>query len=1236
VSNDREVGKAFISLRAEESKLRTDVNRIRSQVQLALREINRDRLTIPVDTRNVDAAIKRVQLLHASLQAINRQSTTIVIRDNADTARLRMLGLSDQLKGLPKDVDIRTHVTQTTTAINDLQKVHGVATAVDRSDPNVRVSADTREAESGLNRVLGIVRNIAIGIGAGFLLSAVTQATKQITTFAVSSVAAFEQVQVSFEGLFHSEPVANAFIEDLQTFAAKTPFEFDTLTSSAQRLLGTFGRGFREDLIPTLTAIGDVAASLGQTPAAVDRVVLAISQIQGKGKVQLEELNQIREALPGFNAVQAIADGMGLTVQEATAKISKGSISATDAIAGLLEGMRQFPGAAGAMERQSATLNGRISTLKDNMLILTRGAFTPLAGAVGTVVDALGSVIKAGGPFEDVFAGINGAITKIVSRNGPAVIDIALQLAAGFGQILDAAEPLVGAVLPLIGDLIEPLAEIMTVLTRIVTVFVDVAGEPLVAVFGLLADVITAIPIGVLETLVNVFIALKVGAIAAAAITAASGAMAGLAALAGPIGLFATAAAGLYLVLRDDGPTEQEKALSVAVDGVAVALEKQLSGLTQNSVALQKITEDGTAAAEAQRALNDALAGITQIEIAPVDGKGITKSILDAVTLGTLSPDVAGGVGLLGSTEEAFGALGVTAEKTLLFLERVRSALKTGGKLDVTGLFPTEAQGKAAQVAFEAYADGQETANIGTQSLVRQVEAFNTLVTAGVTDDTVFKQIGDQTRIALEQLALVDPIAAQVLADGDAIRANFGTTQADLDAFLVEYAEKIAEIEKIAPVTDFSALIKDLAAIADPSERAAGALKAMNEQLARLNGTKIDVREATAAVEALFDQLSNPDESFFTQDGAGVVTLDLTVEPGRINAEKLASSLATIKSLADAQFAETGNPLVAEVFFNANINQLRDEFVKEGGTLDEFNAALNSGAYGPNEVQYKAVIEEQTKIALQAEITNIGKSSPAIEAALQVDLDAGRLDVVQKKLDFLTQLNEGGYIVNLDPNVEDEAADAAAQELALLAAVRDVGISPEMDKLAKSRYLGELEEITGVKYVTIHARTSGFAGVYDAIRSFTPQEMGGIWRAGIGMAYEAGGFSHIQSTPPHMITNSEAQRGPYYMYGEPSTHGEAFISMAPKWRDRTERIWTDVGNELGFLKEQPPAVAAVATDPTIIRRLEALIAKVGAMAEAMAMMPPITVQGVSGSVENAAAKLWYAQKARLTDAGQRG
>lgn len=1236
--SDREVGKAYVSLRADESKLRADVARIRAQIATATRDISRERVTIRVDTQQIDGAIRKANQLQALLANISRLNTTITVRDNVDVARLRMQGLSDQLKAIPKDVEIRANVTAAA-ATKDLQIVRDKATEVERSDPNVRVTADTTSASTALDRVLGIARNIALTLGTGFLLSAITQASKQITTFAVTSVAAFEQVQVSFEGLFRNERVANEFIQDLQTFAAKTPFEFDTLTSSAQRLLGTFGRGFREDLIPTLTAIGDVAASLGQTPAAVDRVVLALSQIQGKGKVQLEELNQIREALPGFNAIQAIADGMGITVQEATQKISKGSISATDAIAGLLEGMRQFPGAAGAMERQSATLNGRISTLKDNMMILTRGAFTPLAGAVGTVVDALGSVVKAGGPFEEVFSGVNDALVKIISRNGPGVIDVALKLADGFSLVLAAVEPIVTAMLPLLGDLIGPIAQLVEMLARVAIVFIESAGQPLVDVFGVLVDVITAIPIGILETLVQVFIAMKVAGIAAAAVGALSLSMAGLAALAGPIAIFVGVAAALFLIFKDDGPTEQQKALSTAVDSVSVALEKQLLGLTTNAEALKRIAEDGTAAADAQTALNNALLAFTDIDIAPKDTKGVTATIFDAVTGGSFNPEIVGGVGLLDSTKEALGALGVTTDNTLLFIERVRTALKNGGKLDVTGLFPTEAQGRKAQIAFEAFASGQEAAADGTIDLTRRVEAFNTLVTAGVTDDTVFKKIGDQTRAAIEQLALVDPIAQLVLEDGDRLRDNFGRTQEDLDIFLIEYAERIAAIEKIVPVTDFTALIKDLAAIATPSERAAGALKAMNEQLSLLNGAKINVREATSALEALFDSFDMKDADgnlvpVFNRNVFGVVTLDLTVETGRINSEKLASSLETVKRLADAKFSETGDPLVAQVFFNVNVDQLRDEFVLAGGSVEEFNTALNSGEYGPNEIQYKLVIEEQTKIGLQAEITKIGKSSPAIEAALQVDLDQENYDLVQRKIAFLTQLNAGGYIVNLDPNVDSEAEQAAAQELALLAAVKDVGISPEMDAAAKAQYLDELEAITGVKTVTIQARAWGFERIRVAIGDFVAAESGGIWRAGTGKAYATGGFSNIQDTAPHMVTAASARRGPYYMYGEPSTQGEAFLSMAPKWRDRTERIWTDVGEQLGFLRGTP-SVSQAQPSPDVIRRLDALISKVGSLTNAMASMPPITIQAVGGSPENAAAKVWHANKARLADASNK-
>ncbi|MFQ9180792.1 MAG: hypothetical protein ACLR3C_13525 [Eggerthella lenta] len=71
-----------------------------------------------------------------------------------------------------------------------------------------------------------------------------------------------ESAQTAFTTMLGSGEAASKMIGDLYTFAKKTPFKFDGMMQSAQQLI-SMGMA-AENVIPTLTAVGDAAAASGK------------------------------------------------------------------------------------------------------------------------------------------------------------------------------------------------------------------------------------------------------------------------------------------------------------------------------------------------------------------------------------------------------------------------------------------------------------------------------------------------------------------------------------------------------------------------------------------------------------------------------------------------------------------------------------------------------------------------------------------------------------------------------------------------------------------------------------------------------------------------------------------------------------------------------------------------------------------------------------------------------------
>jgi tape measure domain-containing protein len=260
----------------------------------------------------------------------------------------------------------------------------------------------------GLGRTAGSVFGTMGRAAAGFAVAA-GAALGAAGAYGLNAAADFQQTRIAFEGLLGDAQLADTFLRDMREFAARTPFELPGVLEAAQRLLA-MGRT-TEEVIPILTTLGDTVAALGGGEAEISRIALAFGQIESRGRVALEEINQISEAVPGFSALGAIAEAFGVTTGEAMDMISAGAIPAREGIDAILAGMAEMPGAVGGMQRQSETLNGVLSTLKDNFRNALIDGIEPFLPAITDVVNALAPLASAapGG----VIGGVTFALGKL-------------------------------------------------------------------------------------------------------------------------------------------------------------------------------------------------------------------------------------------------------------------------------------------------------------------------------------------------------------------------------------------------------------------------------------------------------------------------------------------------------------------------------------------------------------------------------------------------------------------------------------------------------------------------------------------------------------------------------------------------------------------------------------------------------------------------------------------------------
>lgn len=339
----------------------------------------------------------------------------------------------------------------------------------------VQIKADTDPLRKELNATKRQVRDafgsefMSVSNTAVRALEGIGVAIAGVGVAAVRQASKLQSVQTAFTNMLGSAEKSSKFIAELQNFAAKTPFEFNQVTEAAQKFLAF---GFTaEQVIPTLTAVGDAAAGVGLGAEGINRVTLAIGQMAAKSKVQSDEMLQLTEA--GIPAWKMLAEAIGTSVPEAMERVTKGAVDAQTGISALISGMQSTFG--GMMEQQSQTIAGTWSSMMD-------GIDQSLAAMGLKIADAFN--------LTEVFQGIGETLTNFAATvNSSGLAEaftnaLPTELQVGFVAL---ATVLTGVAIPAISLTITSLAGFLVPLAAGVVAFAPYIAAIGAAAAGLLA-----------------------------------------------------------------------------------------------------------------------------------------------------------------------------------------------------------------------------------------------------------------------------------------------------------------------------------------------------------------------------------------------------------------------------------------------------------------------------------------------------------------------------------------------------------------------------------------------------------------------------------------------------------------------------------------------------------------------------------------------------------------------------
>ena len=279
----------------------------------------------------------------------------------------------------------------------------------------VRIGADTRD----LNKSLGKVQRNMRSMTSNFTALG-TQMTKAITlpilgvgAMAIKSAADLEKMEVSFISLTGGAKQAADMMEQLNEFTAKTPFQIEAVATSARQLIAS-GTKISE-VNEQLQFLGDIAATTGQP---INEIAAIFAKVNAKGKVELENLNQLAER--GIPIFKALSDATGLLPSE----LGAGAVSVEQFNATLKSFNEEGGMANGAMEQLSETATGKFSTALDNLKLAGAALAEELLPAVNRVLDNVISLAQGFTELSDKTKKNILVIAGLVATIGPLLIAI--------------------------------------------------------------------------------------------------------------------------------------------------------------------------------------------------------------------------------------------------------------------------------------------------------------------------------------------------------------------------------------------------------------------------------------------------------------------------------------------------------------------------------------------------------------------------------------------------------------------------------------------------------------------------------------------------------------------------------------------------------------------------------------------------------------------------------------------
>lgn len=442
-----EVKGITIQFRGDATEFEAAVSKVKGELKQTGSEVSLLNKKLKFDPKNVE-------LLGQKFDALKNKQK--LLTEQADVLRQMMDKLDPNSKEWANlNVQLQKCEGQLASLSDELSKM-----------PSAKVQALSQSFDEWGKKLESVGKGIE---DVGKKLSVVSAGIVGLATSGIKFNAQLEQYQTAFTTLIGDADKATEAIARIQSDASLTPFSTESLIEANQYLISAGVEA--EEAERTILALGDAIAATGGGSNELSRMAQNLQQIKNIGKASSVDIKQFANA--GINIYGLLAETTGKSVKQ----LQKMDITYDQLLDAFSKASSEGGKYFGAMEKQSQTLNGSISSMKDqiNQLLgeLTADLMPIIKEVLQYIRDFL-TMLKEMSPEQQAML---TRVAEFVALLGPAltiiggIIQKVGGLATGLGALLKNEK-----VVSLFAKLTANGSSLFAVLKTIVTTVAQAVG----------------------------------------------------------------------------------------------------------------------------------------------------------------------------------------------------------------------------------------------------------------------------------------------------------------------------------------------------------------------------------------------------------------------------------------------------------------------------------------------------------------------------------------------------------------------------------------------------------------------------------------------------------------------------------------------------------------------------------------------------------------------------------------